>query len=239
MKPSLLIYCQHSLGLGHFVRSLALAEALTEHFSVVFFNGGPVPQGFVLPDTIRFEHLPPIRMEEDGSIMGEIAIDQLLVQRRDHMLRVARETRATMLVVELYPFGRKKFAVEIDPLIDAVHEQGGQVACSVRDVLVTARVDQARHDDRAAQTLNRLFDLVLVHTDENLFALSDSFRPATPIGIPVEHTGYIVRSQQPATGGCVDGPTLVAAGGGAVGQALFQAAVAAQPHFIRGQRAGQ
>ena len=229
MKPSLLIYCQHSLGLGHFVRSLALAEALTEHFSVVFFNGGPVPQGFVLPDTIRFEHLPPIRMDEDDSIMGEIAIDQLLVHRRDHMLRVARETRATMLVVELYPFGRKKFAVEIDPLIDAVHEQGGQVACSVRDVLVTARVDQARHDDRAAQALNRLFDLVLVHTDEKLFALSDSFQPATPIGIPVDHTGYIVRSQHPATGGCADGSTLVAAGGGAVGQALFQAAVAAQP----------
>ncbi len=232
MKPSLLIYCQHSLGLGHFVRSLALAEALTEHFSVVFFNGGPVPQGFVLPDTIRFEHLPPIRMEDDGSIIGDIAINQLLAKRRDHMLSVARETRATMLVVELYPFGRKKFAVEIDPLIDAVHEQGGQVACSVRDVLVTARVDQARHDDRAAQTLNRPFDLVLVHTDEKLFALPDSFRPATPIGIPVEHTGYIVRSQQPASGGCVDGPTLVAAGGGAVGQALFQAAVAAQPHLF-------
>ena len=229
MKPSLLIYCQHSLGLGHFVRSLALAEALDEHFSVTFFNGGPVPQGFVLPDNIRFEHLPPIRMQDDGSIIGDIDIKQLLAKRRDHMVTVARETRATMLVVELYPFGRKKFAVEIDPLIDAVHEQGGQVACSVRDVLVTARVDQARHDDRAAQTLNRSFNLVLVHTDEKLFALPDSFQPATPIEIPVEHTGYIVRSQQPATGGCVDGPTLVAAGGGAVGQALYRAAIEAQP----------
>ena len=229
MKPSLLIYCQHSLGLGHFVRSLTLAEALTEHFSVTFFNGGPVPQGFNLPDNIRFEHLPQIRMQEDGSIVGDIDIDQLLAERRDHMLSVVRETRATMLVVELYPFGRKKFAAEIDPLIDAVRARGGQVACSVRDVLVTARVDQARHDDRAAQALNRLFDRVLVHTDEKLFALADSFTPATPLSMPVEHTGYIVRSQQPVTRGCVDGPTLVAAGGGAVGQALYRAAVAAQP----------
>jgi predicted glycosyltransferase len=232
MKTSLLVYCQHSLGLGHFVRSLALAEAVTEHFSVVFFNGGPVPEGFVLPDNIRFEHLPPIRMQDDGSIIGDIDIDQLLAKRRDHMLAAARETGAKMLVVELYPFGRKKFAVEIDPLIEAVRAQGGRVACSVRDVLVTARVDQARHDDRAAQALNRFFDCVLVHTDERLFALLDSFTPATPLSIPVEHTGYIVRSRQPATGGCEDGPTLVAAGGGAVGQALYRAALAAQRNLF-------
>lgn len=229
MKPTLLLYCQHSLGLGHFVRSLALAEAFAEHFSVIFFNGGPVPQGIELPRGIHFEHLPPLRLQEDGSITGEDDADLLLAKRRDKMLTVASQSRPAVLVVELYPFGRKKFAVEIEPLIECVRAKGGQVTCSVRDVLVTARADQARHDERAVQTLNARFDRVLVHTDRALFALEDSFRPETPLAIPVDYTGYVVREDTCATGQCPDGPTLVAAGGGVVGHAIYQAAIAAQP----------
>ncbi len=70
MKPRLLFYCQHSLGLGHFVRSLALVEALATRFDVVFFNGGPVPMAMDLPSAVRFVHLPPLRMEEDGGLSG-------------------------------------------------------------------------------------------------------------------------------------------------------------------------
>ena len=42
-RPALLFWCQHSLGLGHLVRSLALAEALRERFDVVLLNGGRFP----------------------------------------------------------------------------------------------------------------------------------------------------------------------------------------------------
>jgi predicted glycosyltransferase len=228
MKPVAFLYCQHSLGLGHLVRSLALADALAERFDLVFLNGGPVPQGYSLPVGIRFEHLPPLRMAEDGTLSGEGDTLHLLEARRDQMVALASEMRPVLLIVELYPFGRKKFAVEIDPLIDEVKYGGGQIVCSVRDVLVTARIDQARHDDRAARTLNDRFDRVLVHADPRLFALSDSFCPATPIAIPVNHTGYVVRSSVTRSDCPPDGPTLVAAGGGAVGLALYRAAVAAQ-----------
>jgi predicted glycosyltransferase len=34
-RPTVLFYCQHSLGLGHLVRSFALAGALAERFRVV------------------------------------------------------------------------------------------------------------------------------------------------------------------------------------------------------------
>lgn len=232
MKPVALIYCQHSLGLGHFVRSLALAEAVAAHFDVVFLNGGPVPQGFDLPASIRFVHLPALRLQEDGSIAGEGETDSLLQVRRDTMLAVASETRPALLVVELYPFGRKKFAVEIDPLITRVRQGGGQIVCSVRDVLVNARVDQARHDDRAAAKLNADFDRVLVHTDPALFALSDSFQPSSPIRIPVDHTGYVLRRSDSLRTADATGPTLVAAGGGVVGKALYHAAISAQPVLL-------
>jgi predicted glycosyltransferase len=231
MKPVALLYCQHSLGLGHFVRSLALAQAVAEHFDLIFFNGGPVPQGFELPANIRFEHLPPLRLQEDGSILGEGDTAALLALRRDRMLAAAGDVRPALLIVELYPFGRKKFAVEIEPLIDLVRARGGRIACSVRDVLVNARVDQARHDDRAAATLNEQFDCVLVHTDPNLFALSESFRPSVPLRTEVVHTGYITRNTRQEPRVNIDGFTLVAAGGGAVGHALYRAAIEAQPQL--------
>jgi predicted glycosyltransferase len=231
MKPVALLYCQHSLGLGHFVRSLALAEAVAEHFDLIFFNGGPVPQGFELPANIRFEHLPPLRLQEDGSILGEGDTAALLALRRDRMLAAAGDVRPALLIVELYPFGRKKFAVEIEPLIDLVRARGGRISCSVRDVLVNARVDQARHDDRAAATLNEQFDCVLVHTDPNLFALSESFRPSVPLRTEVVHTGYITRNTRQEPRVNIDGFTLVAAGGGAVGHALYRAAIEAQPQL--------
>jgi predicted glycosyltransferase len=229
MKPDLMIYCQHSLGLGHFIRSIALAEALAENFAVTFFNGGPVPQGIALPEGVRFIHLPPLRLEQDGSLSGAGDPAVILAARRDRMLTEASALRPAVLVVELYPFGRKKFAGEIDPLIASVHARGGQVVCSVRDVLVTARVDQMRHDERAAATLNALFDRVLVHTDPVLFRLDDSFRPATPLAIPVDHTGYVLRKAGGTAVARPGGPTLVAAGGGAVGHAIYRAAIEAQP----------
>lgn len=48
-KPTLLFYCQHSLGMGHLVRSFAVARALTVEFEVVFLNGSLMPAGFPIP----------------------------------------------------------------------------------------------------------------------------------------------------------------------------------------------
>ena len=45
MKPALLFYCQHSVGLGHLMRSYALTEALAERFRVVLLAGGELPRG--------------------------------------------------------------------------------------------------------------------------------------------------------------------------------------------------
>ncbi len=227
MKPRLLFYCQHSLGLGHFVRSLTLAAALADCFDVVFFNGGPVPMAMELPAGIRFVHLPVLRMEEDGTLSGEGAVEEIFAQRSAQMGVVAAERPCAALLVELYPFGRKKFAVEIEPLIAAVRQQGGKVLCSVRDILVNQRVDQARHDQRAADTLNRCFDAVLVHADPNVSNFGDCFRPERPIAIPVRHTGFVTRGASP-TPASPDGATLVMAGSGVVGKALYAAALGAQ-----------
>ena len=41
---TILFYCQHSVGLGHLMRSYALCAALAERFRVVLLCGGPLPE---------------------------------------------------------------------------------------------------------------------------------------------------------------------------------------------------
>ena len=52
-RPTLLFYCQHSLGIGHLTRSFALSTALSEYFHVVFLNGGRLPSGLPVPAGIE------------------------------------------------------------------------------------------------------------------------------------------------------------------------------------------
>jgi predicted glycosyltransferase len=228
LKPPALIYCQHSLGLGHFVRSLALARGLATQFDLTFVNGGPLPEGQELPADIDFQHLPPLRMRESGLLEGDGDVDKIFAERRARLLNIDEALKPSLLIVELYPFGRKKFAVEIDPLIAAVRSRDGKIVCSVRDVLVNGRVDQARHDERAALRLNAQFDMVLVHSDERIFALEESFRPETAIAIPIRYTGFVVQKRASTSHVPAAGATLVTAGGGAVGRALYEAALDAQ-----------
>ena len=53
MKPALLFYCQHSVGLGHLMRSYALCDRLAERFRVVLIAGGELPNGIDPPPQRR------------------------------------------------------------------------------------------------------------------------------------------------------------------------------------------
>ncbi len=237
MQTPAMIYCQHSLGLGHFVRSMTLARAMVGSFDVTFVSGGRPPADAAIPVELRFEILPPIAMTADGTLSAEVDLDEAFAARRARLLALAAETNPELLVVELYPFGRKKFAREIDPLIGAVRARGGKVACSVRDVLVNGKAEQASHDDMAATKLNALFDLVLVHSDERIFNIDESFRPGITLRPPVHHTGYV--SQALCAAEPDRGPgdsTLVLAGGGAVGHDLYHLAMQAQPSLWAAKR---
>ena len=73
-----------------------------------------------------------------------------------------------------------------------------RVVCSVRDILVGRRDDQARHDERVVGLANRYFDAILVHSDPQFARLDDTFRPATPLRGPCPLHG--LRHQQRRAG---------------------------------------
>lgn len=234
LRPALLFYCQHSLGIGHLTRSFALAAALAQRFRVVFLNGGRLPPGLPVPDGIERIDLPPLGMDDGHTLVsrdGELDVEAARARRRALIDATVRRVRPAVLLVELFPFGRKKFAGEILPMIRAARRQVGGpalVACSLRDILVDARPDQAHHDERARWMTDRWFDAVLVHSDAGFARLQDSFHPRRPIRTPVFHTGYVVPTRARIDSVPRGEHLLVSAGGGIVGEDLFRTALAAR-----------
>ncbi len=239
-RPALLFYSQHSVGLGHLVRSLSVAEALAEHFRVVLVSGGPVPPALIVPSGVELVALDPIgaRGGADAtlaSLNAELTLEQAWDRRRRSLLRLLTELVPAALVVELFPLGRRKFAREIIPLLDHARslDVPPAIVCSVRDILVAGGPDQRAKDDEAADRLNRHFDALLVHGDPLVVRLEDTFQPSVALRVPIHYTGYVVPRRERLRRVPSQPPVvLVSAGGGKVGAELLAcAAEAHRRHF--------
>ena len=232
-RPTLLFYCQHAMGMGHLVRSLALADALSQSFRVVLLNGGEMPSCLSLPQTIEIVNLPPLRLV-DGQLIScdsRYSVVQTQDARMDKILNLFRRLRPEVLLIELYPFGRKKFEFELLPLLEAAKTQSSfapLIVCSLRDILVSGRANQQTHEERIVFTANRWFDAILVHSDPSFSRLEESFQPRMRLSASVHHTGFVVADRQkPPLERLRNGPIVVSAGGGHYGFQLLSSAIEA------------
>ena len=218
--------------MGHLVRSLALAERLGRRFRVMLLNGGRLPAGIVIPSNIQFVNLPPLGIDEANQLVSHdkrISVARAL-DRRKKMIRVTFDNlRPVVVLVELFPFGRKKFANEILPLLHAARERNTRalVVCSLRDILVS-REGNEEFNDRAAAWANEFFDVVLIHSDPSFARFEESFHSNVPLQVPIRYTGFVVPASAPAV------PQeskrkriLVSAGGGIAGEPLLRTAIEA------------
>jgi predicted glycosyltransferase len=235
IPPRVLFYVQHLLGVGHLKRAALIAEGLArEGLDVTVAHGGrPFPE--VAFPGVRVIQLPSATIDgEDFSTLldadGRVVDDKWRSVRRDMLLDLRRTIDPDVVLVELFPFGRRQFAFELTPLLEAVHAQHdrARVACSVRDVLVASK--KPGRDAGIISNLRRFFDAVLVHGDPALIPFGETFLAADEIADLIRYTGYVASS--PATAGPTSagaGEVIVSAGGGAVGASLLFAAAAARP----------
>ncbi|MBD9360808.1 glycosyltransferase family protein [Methylomonas fluvii] len=235
-KPRLLLYCQHSLGMGHWVRAMTLTNALSREFRVTFLNGGRAPDHQAAVADLDMLNLPPLGMGEDHQLYSQderYSVEEALAARKQIILDEYAMLRPKVVLIELFPFGRKKLAGELLPLLKTARRDKQTkplVLCSLRDIMVNARKDQSRHDERARWITDRYFDGLLVHADPRFARLEDSFKPRHPLQTPLLYTGFVAPGRIPAAIKPPRHGVLVSAGGGMVGAPLFQAAI--QAHAI-------
>ena len=240
-------YCQHVLGIGHLFRSLEICRALSGH-EVILVTGGPAVEAD-LPEHVREFRLPDLQMDHGFkglfSTAENLTVDQVKQERQQRLLALFENERPDLFLVELYPFGRKAFRFELDPVLKAIRAKRPApcgVFSSVRDILVE-KDDQGKHEARVVKTLNRYFDRVLVHADPDLVEIRETFGPFDEISIPVAYTGYIAPKPSAAAGRRIrnqmdmdDNETLIvaSAGGGNVGAPLLESVIRAFSRLEKG-----
>jgi predicted glycosyltransferase len=229
-----LFWVQHLLGTGHLRRAAILAEAMArEGLEVTLANGGP-PAGWLVPEHMRLEQLPPVRARDlrFSALVDDRGrpIDKAFWRaRRQRLLALLAELRPAVLITEMFPFGRRAFRAELLPLLEAAGAIRPRpwVLSSVRDILVGKPGDHryAWMRDLAL----RHFDRVLVHTDPALVPFSLTFPFAAALGERLIETGYVTDASRPASEATGRGEVLVSAGGGRVGMSLLEASIEARP----------
>lgn len=228
--PRLLFYCQHSLGMGHLIRSLAIAGGLTSDFDVVFLNGGPLPEGQKPPEKIEIINLPPLGFDSEMQLLsrdGNHTVEQAQRRRMEIMREALHSVKPDILLIELFPFGRKKFATELIALLEDARALSAPplAVCSLRDILVERN---QHHDELACHRANRYFDAILVHSDAHFACLEESFHPRSTLKVPVHYTGFVTREQEDDARPRTREPRIVVSvGGGLVGETLLRTAIQA------------
>lgn len=238
MKVS--FYCQHVLGIGHFHRSLALCRALAERHPTTLILGGPPVT--VAENNIRTLLLPGLEMDPEFQNLVPCEPGQTLAEVKDRRIAMLfahiREESPDVFITELYPFGRKAFRFELEPLLDAMHDGtlSRPLCCSsVRDILVEKVEGREKFERRAVETLNRYFDGVLVHADPALITLADTFSRLGEISVPVHYTGFVTgdsgtgdsRIREEIGISTFEKLIVASIGGGGVGSELLFSALAA------------
>ncbi len=232
MSARIFFYVQHLLGIGHLRRAALIARALARQDLAVSFVSGGAPVGDLDLAGGDLVQLPPALSADAqfSAILDERGrpIDDVWRRHRRQVLLDEFATRKSdLLLIEMFPFGRRQFAFELLDLLAAAKTRRVPVAISLRDILV-ARNKPARVAETLA-LVNEYVDVVLVHGDPNLVRLEATFPAAGEIARPIVYTGYVAEAPRPMSEPPAEGnEILVSVGGGAVGGPLLRAALAAR-----------
>jgi predicted glycosyltransferase len=230
----IIFYCQYVWGMGHLFRSIELVRALAGHDVVLIAGGREVD--VKLPGHVTPVRLPGLYMDEQfTTLIPEDAaktVDDVQGERKDILFSLLEKQQPDVFIIELYPFGRTIFGFELQPLLDEIHRgRFGEmkVVCSLRDILVEKKNPLA-YEARVLNILNRYFDLLLIHSDDQLLALDETFGRMDDISIPAVYTGFVAPKAPPDAGrglrrelgiGSEEKLIVVSAGGGRSGYALL------------------
>lgn len=237
-KQRIFLYVQHLLGIGHLKRAVTLARAMAAAGMEVTLASGGLPVPDLMAQTrvpgLRFVQLPPasasdltfkVLVDGDGS-----PVDAEWKRRRVAALLSAWSVADPhVLLLELFPFGRRQMRFELQPLLEAAAgaTRRPAIACSVRDVLGAQK--SAQRQEETLNVVERYFDRIFVHGDPDAIPFERTFPLAGRIAAQIEYTGYVVDDAGVVHGDAGKGEVIVSAGGGAVGAGLLAAAIRARP----------
>lgn len=228
-----MIVVTHLLGTGHLSRALTLARAFQAAGDEVLIASG----GFAAPqlntDGVELVQLPPLRADGTNftqllDISGGHADEAYHQQRQTLLCATLERAKPDVLITELYPFGRRSLRHEFLALLKAAKALGQtpKILASIRDIL--APPSKPEKAEKADQVIASFYDGVLVHSDPQATKLELSWPVSDILSPKLHYTGFVAPAAagpHPETQG--QGEILVSAGGGSVGDEIYQTALKA------------
>ena len=221
-----MFYCQHILGMGHLIRSIEIVKGLIPDFQICFINGGKVIKEFQFPPEIEVINIPAVQTDSEfnelSSVDDRLTMEEVEARRKNILLETCDRFKPDILIIELYPFGRRRFSFELIPLVEKAKSLGTKIVSSVRDIVVTKQ-NQQRHEEKVCRLLNKYFDMLLIHGDPNFIKLDLSFSRINDVNCSVYYTGYVVQPLPEKRQITLSQPSiLVSVGGGRFGHDLLE-----------------
>lgn len=225
MPRSIVFVCQHGYGVGHLVRTCAIADELvTNHgaCATVFSGGRPVTE-LGTPLHAQLVQLPPLEFEaltatnrlSLRSLEKDRTLEEVECERAQMLLGAIEALQPDVIVIEYFPFAPERFGSTLTPLLNQVRqlEKNPTMICSLR----TFPTDPTQATPQETRVLLKShFHLVLHHTDSNVYAKEDlgaNFLEATH-NFPVVTTGLVCRPRSRLPISADEEHLLLTVGGG-------------------------
>ncbi len=233
---SVLLYVQHLWGVGHVYRATRIAQGLVRQgFEVHLVWGGTKIPGFDFSG-MQVHYLKPVRTSDASFSQllhadGSIFTDDDKSKRRGELLNLYDEIQPEVLMTEAFPFGRRQMRFELLPLLEKAKSANTSpmIAASIRDIMQEDR--KQKRVDESNELVEKYFDLVFVHGDENLIGIEETLQGAKNFFDKIRHTGLVIPEEkklEPTPEFQCD--VLVTVGGGAFGQKLTRTALEAMQY---------
>lgn len=223
----LFIWVQHLFGRGHVRRMARIASACAANgIHVTVAAGGPGGRQAFADLTGVVAHQLPALGTKDASYsalvtaQGDAPDDAFWALRREALFSALHSAAPDVVMVELFPFGRRKFAGEVLTLIEAAKAMPAapKIISSVRDIVETKSPEKMT---QMAGWMAAHFDAAFVHGDEAFIGLPETAPFAA--AATLHYTGYVA----PSFAARSKRGVVVSAGSSPTGEALLSAAIEA------------
>lgn len=225
----IMFYCQHIVGMGHLIRTTEIIRGLVSDFQVCLINGGEIIDEFPLPASVEVINIPAIKTDAQWKklqpVDNSLSLEEVKLKRTEKISNVFERFKPDILILELFPFGRRRFSFELIPLLEKAKIAGTKIVSSLRDIVVNQN-DRLRHEEKVCNLIDRYFDLLLVHGDPQFIRLEEIFDRVKDLNCEVFYTGYVTQSLSPSTPRNLQKPLILATvGGGRFGHDLLECVV--------------
>ena len=217
-----LLYSHDSYGLGHFRRSLLIAEALVAadpSNEVLLVTGSARAHSFHIGERIDLVRIPAATKDENGSYRSRsLALDlHSLVDIRRALIGAALDQyRPDIVLVDHAPLG---LSGELGPLLARKHPSTRWIL-GLRDIIDQAPAVETQWRESGSWDAIANYDKVVVYGDEQLISTATELDIASRLDVEVTHVGYLGRSTLRNTTPKPSDNVLVCAGGGGDGFSL-------------------